>query len=84
MIAERRKGTMPHVVVKMWPGKSVEQKIRLAEEIAKDVMDVLHYGGESASVAIAEVKSHDWEDKVYKPDVLKKWEQLHKKPGYTM
>ena len=29
---------MPHVIVKLWPGKSEEQKARLAEEIAKDVM----------------------------------------------
>lgn len=27
---------MPHLVVKLRPGKSEQQKIRLAEEIAKD------------------------------------------------
>jgi phenylpyruvate tautomerase PptA (4-oxalocrotonate tautomerase family) len=31
---------MPHVVVRLWPGKSEQQKIRLAEEIVKDVIDV--------------------------------------------
>jgi hypothetical protein len=31
---------MPHVIVKLWPGKSEQQKARLAEEIVKDVMDV--------------------------------------------
>ncbi len=41
---------MPHVVVKLWPGKSEKQKIRLAEEIVKDVMTVLHYGEESVSL----------------------------------
>jgi len=46
---------MPHVIVKLWPRKS-EQKIRLAEEIAKDVMRLLDYG-ESVSVAIEEVKT---------------------------
>jgi 4-oxalocrotonate tautomerase len=51
---------MPHVVVKLWPGKSEEQKTRLANEIAKDVMDILHYGEESVSVAFEEVKSQDW------------------------
>jgi 4-oxalocrotonate tautomerase len=34
---------MPHIIVKLWPGKSEQQKTRLAEEIAKDVMDVLKY-----------------------------------------
>src|SRR5205814_9891188 len=32
---------MPHVIVKLWPGKSEAQKKRLAERIARDVMDVL-------------------------------------------
>jgi len=41
---------MPHVIVKLWPGKS-EQKRRLAQAIPKDVMDVLDYGDKSVSVA---------------------------------
>ena len=73
---------MPHVVVKLWPGKSEKQKIRLAEEIVKDVMTVLQYGEESVSLAIEEVKQKDWKAKVYKPDIQDKWEKLYKKPGY--
>ena len=73
---------MPHIVVKLWPGKSEKQKIRLAEEIVKDVMTVLHYGEESVSLAIEEVKQEDWKEKVYKPDIQDKWEKLYKKPGY--
>ena len=41
---------MPHVVVKLWPGKSEDQKKRLAEAITKVVMNILHYGEESISV----------------------------------
>ncbi len=43
---------MPHVIVKLWPGKSEQQKTRLAEKITKDVMEVLNYGDESVSVAM--------------------------------
>ncbi len=43
---------MPHVIVKLWPGKSEQQKTRHAEAIAKDVMDILHCREESVSVAI--------------------------------
>ena len=75
---------MPHVIVKLWPGKSEEQKIRLAERIANDVMAVLNYGEESVSVTIEEVKSEDWKEKVYKPDILNSPGKLYKKPGYTM
>jgi 4-oxalocrotonate tautomerase len=75
---------MPHVIVKLWPGKSEEQKGQLAEEIAKAIMDVLDYGEESVSVAIEEVEPQDWAEKVYKPDIVNKSEKLYKKPGYTM
>lgn len=75
---------MPHVIVKLWPGKSEEQKNRLAEEITKDVMEVLNYGAESVSVALQEVESQDWEEKVYRPDILVQAGNLYKKPGYTM
>ena len=27
---------MPHVIVKLWPGKSEQQKARLAEQITED------------------------------------------------
>jgi len=74
----------PHLIVKLWPGKSDQQKARLAEEITKDVMDILHYGEESVSVAIEEVKSRDWAEKVYKPDIVNNAESLYKQPGYTM
>ena len=74
---------MPHVIVKLWPGKSEKQKTRLAEEIVKDVMTVLHYGEESVSLVIEEVKQEEWVEQVYKPDIQDKWEKLHKKPGYN-
>ena len=75
---------MPHVIVKLWPGKSEQQKRRLTEAIVKDVMNVLNYGEESVSVAIEEVSARDWPEKVYKPDIVENSEQLYKKPGYTM
>ena len=75
---------MPHVIVRLWPGKSEAQKQRLADKITKDVMDVLNYGEESVSVAMEEVSSKDWAAHVYKPDVKGKWDKLYKKPGYEM
>ena len=74
---------MPHVIVKLWPGKSEKQKVRLADEITRAVMSVLDYGEESVSVAMQEVAAGEWMDKVYKPDILGKPKQIYKKPGYT-
>ncbi len=75
---------MPHVIVKLWPGKSEEQKQELADRITRDVMDILHYGEESVSVALEEVSAQHWREKVYQPDILEQPERLCKKPGYTM
>lgn len=75
---------MPHVIVKLWPGESEQQKRQLAEAIAKDVMEILHYGEESVSVALEEVSSQDWAEKVYKPDIQAKPNLLYKKPGYGL
>jgi 4-oxalocrotonate tautomerase len=75
---------MPHVIVKLWPGKSEAQKARLAEKITRDVMEVLKYGDESVSVAIEEIKSSDWAMQVYQPDIKGEWATLYNKPGYAM
>jgi 4-oxalocrotonate tautomerase len=75
---------MPHVIVKLWPGKSEQQKERLAAAIVQDVMKVLHYGAESVSVAIEEVPAREWTETVYKHDILENAEQLYKKPGYDV
>jgi 4-oxalocrotonate tautomerase len=75
---------MPHVIVKLWPGKSEAQKQRLADKITKDVMDVFNYGEESVSVAMEEVSSKDWAEQVYKRDIQAKQDKLYKKPGYEI
>ena len=74
---------MPHVIVKMHPGRSEQQKAQLTEAIVKDVMAVAKVGEKAVSVAIEEVKSGDWADKVYKPDILNSPGKLYKKPGYN-
>jgi 4-oxalocrotonate tautomerase len=75
---------MPHVIIKLWLGKSQQQKRRLADVITKDVAAVLGYGEESVSVAIEEISSSEWAEKVYRPDIVGKPDQIYKKPGYTM
>ena len=75
---------MPHVIVKLWPGKSEQQKARLAETITEDVMEQLNCGQESVSVAFEEISAQDWAEKVYQPDIVNTAAQIYKKPGYTM
>jgi 4-oxalocrotonate tautomerase len=63
---------MPRVIVKLWPGKSDEQKRRLAAAITLDVTKVLRYGEESVSVGFEEVDANEWAAKVYRPDIVGK------------
>jgi 4-oxalocrotonate tautomerase len=74
---------MPHVIVKLWPGKSEKQKAKLADEITKAVTTVLNDGEESVSVVMEEVEPSAWMETVYKPDILGKPKLIYKKPGYT-
>jgi 4-oxalocrotonate tautomerase len=73
---------VPHVIVKLWPGKSDEQKSHLAEAITRGVTDILGYGDKAVSVAFQEVAPTDWTEQVYNPDILGRWSDLAKQPGY--
>jgi 4-oxalocrotonate tautomerase len=61
---------MPHVIVKLYPGRSAEQKKQLAREIVKSVVEIAKCKQKSVSVAIEEVAPDDWAEKVYKPDIV--------------
>ena len=81
---EWKEDIMPHVSVKMYPGRSEKEKAALAEAIAEDVMDIVGAGKRSISVAIEEVPPQEWKEKVYDPEIMKKFDKLYIKPGYTM
>jgi len=73
---------MPHVIVKLYAGRTEQQKAKLAEEITKAVMTALQADEESISVAVEDIKPVDWTEKVYKPDILANPKKIYKKPGY--
>jgi 4-oxalocrotonate tautomerase len=73
---------MPHVIVKMYAGKSDPQKTAIADEITQAIMKAGGYGADPVSVSIEDVAPGDWVAKVYRPDILDKPDGLFKKPGY--
>ena len=75
---------MPHIIVKLWPGKSEDQKQRLADAITADVTGILGYGPDSVSVGFEEVAANNWREDVYLPEIIGKESSLYKKPGYQM
>ena len=72
---------MPHVIVKMYSGRTEAQKKKLAEEVTKAVMASTG-NGESISVSIEDIAPSDWTDRVYKPDIENGPGKLYKPPGY--
>ncbi len=75
---------MPHIIVKLYPGKSEQQKRELADQIVKDVMKVLQSPERAISVGFEEVTAQQWKEQVYLPDIEAKPETIYKKPGYTL
>ena len=61
---------MPHVLVKLYAGRTDQQKAKLAEAITKTVMAALKLEEQSISVAVEDVAPAQWTEKVYKPDIL--------------
>ena len=47
-----KRNKIPHIIVKLWKGKTEAQKKKLADELAKTAMFVIGYGEESFSIAI--------------------------------
>lgn len=74
---------MPHISVKLYPGKSDQQKEQLAEQIVKDVVALLETREEAVSLTIEEIEPKDWPEKVYRPDILNSSGKLYKQPGYN-
>jgi 4-oxalocrotonate tautomerase len=61
---------MPHVIVKLYSGKSERQKQALAQAVTGAVTRTLNYGEESVSVGIEDVNPRDWTAQIYKPDTI--------------
>ena len=57
---------MPHVIVKLYPGRTEEQKQELTAAIVKDVMAIAKCPETAVSVAFEEFAPADWPEKVYK------------------
>lgn len=69
--------------MKVYSGRSEQDKSRLAAEITKAVAATLKYAEESVSVGIEDVAPKDWAEKVYKPDILRKPDTIYNEPGYN-
>jgi len=73
---------MPHIVVKLYAGKTDEQKNELTRKLVDVFMTTLGSSEASLSVGIEEYDPKDWKEQVVRPDIEGKIGTLTKKPGY--
>ena len=73
---------MPHVIIKMYAGRSDEQKRRIAAAVTRALMDEAGASDASISVGIEDVLPADWAETVYGPDIAGKPGTIVKPPGY--
>jgi 4-oxalocrotonate tautomerase len=69
---------MPHVIVKLYPGRPEELKQALATKINQAVLDTLNIPEEIISVAIEEVAKDAWDEQVQKVDIIPKQGTIYK------
>ncbi|MFX1502806.1 MAG: tautomerase family protein [Promethearchaeota archaeon] len=73
---------MPHIIIKMFPGRSEDVKSKMVNEIVQIIKIYTGVEDKSISIAIEEVPPDQWGKEVYKPDIIDKEKILYKKPGY--
>ena len=73
---------MPHAIVKLFAGRSEEQKRRIAEAVAQAIMASAGSTEAAVSVSVEDIAPDDWTEKVYRPDITARPDILYKMPGY--
>jgi 4-oxalocrotonate tautomerase len=72
---------MPHISIKLYPGRSHEQKQMLVDEMTKTLMSVLGCKREAISVAIEDIAKDNWAELVDKAEIMAKPETIYKRSG---
>lgn len=74
---------MPHIIVKLYPGRNDAQKKEAAQKMTQVLMETLDCKERSISVAFEEVEEENWTQQVYTRDIMAGPGILYKKPGYN-
>jgi 4-oxalocrotonate tautomerase len=69
---------MPHVIVKLYPGRTIEQKNKLVEKITQAVTESLSIPEDVLSIGVEEIQKEDWDEAVKKPDIIAKQNTIFK------
>lgn len=73
---------MPHLAIKLYPGRTEAQKRQLTAALSQSVQQVLQCEAKYISISFEEVAPELWLDQVYRPEILEHPERVYQQPGY--
>lgn len=73
---------MPHITLKMYQGRTEEQKKAVTEALAETLQKTLGCAEEHVSISIYDYDPKEWGEKVFYPEIMHDEKHLYKKPGY--
>jgi len=75
---------MPHIVVKMYPGRSEEMKSAMVQALLNAASDALKAPQDWFTIGVEEVTPDNWEEQVAKPEIEGKADTLYYRNGVTL
>ena len=73
---------MPHITLKMYQGRTEEQKEAVTKALSEALKSTLGCSDEHVSVSIYDYDPKEWGEKVFYPEIMGSGEHLYKKPEY--
>ena len=73
---------MPHITLKMYQGRTEEQKKAVAKALSEALQNTLGCTEEHVSVSIYDYDPNEWGEKVFYPEIMADETHLYKKPNY--
>ena len=75
---------MPHVIIKLLPGRTEEQKLEISKRITDVLVEVAITKPGNVSVAFEDVSGEDWTEQVTIPFLHGKSETICKWPDHLL
>ena len=75
---------MPHITVKMYPGRGKELKQRVSDELTKALVNALGIPETAVSDSIQDVEKEKWDETVVQTEIVRNPECVFKKPGENL
>lgn len=69
---------MPHVIVKLWPGRNDQQKRVIADRVIQAIVESAGVAPTTVTVGIEEVPRERWQEEVHVPEVDRKGSSIYR------